>query len=382
MIPSTARAVFRLASIYLLTGGAVFAQPPATRLTRDTEAAIDAVVRRERDRQQAPAISVAIGFDGAVRYAKAFGFADLELQVPATTNTRFKTASLAKPLTATAVMHLTDTGLMNLDAPIQTYCPAFPEKAFPVTARQLLGHVAGVRHYVRPSESSSTTHFFTIADSLRPFKNDPLLFEPGSRYEYSTYGYVVLGCAIEGASRTDFGRYLADHITGPLNMSRTVLDDIYQIVPDRARGYQRLDESTYRSLPPSVQAWAVPGGIYNAVLNDTSMKLPAGGLLSTPADLVRFGLALLDGRPVKASTVSQMWTRQKTRDGSETPYGLGFGVQTANGAQTVSHSGNQAGAAALLRILPARGVVLVIMTNLETVDTAAIAHAILTALDM
>ena len=150
---------------------------------------------------KAPAVSVAIMEKGQVVYAKAFGSADVENGVTATVDTRFRTASVAKTMTATAVLQLHERGVLDLDAPIRTYCTAFPQKPWPVTARQLLGHLAGVRHYTKPGESSGTQHFFTVAESLKLFANDPLLFEPGTKYAYTTYGFSVLGCAIEGASK-------------------------------------------------------------------------------------------------------------------------------------------------------------------------------------
>src|SRR5262249_41691359 len=125
-------------------------------------AGIDRAIEDRRQALQLPGVSVAIAMGGALVYAKGFGLADLENRRVVTPESRFRTASVAKPITATAVMQLAEAGRLDLDAPIQTYCPAFPQKPWPVTARQLLGHLAGVRHYAKPRESSGTEHYFAI----------------------------------------------------------------------------------------------------------------------------------------------------------------------------------------------------------------------------
>jgi CubicO group peptidase (beta-lactamase class C family) len=108
-----------------------------------------------------PGLSVAIAVGNQVVYSNGFGMADLENSIPAKATTVYRTASIAKPMTAVAVMRLAEQGKLDLDAPIQKYCRAFPEKNYPVTARQLLGHLAGVRHYKARGESAGTEHFFT-----------------------------------------------------------------------------------------------------------------------------------------------------------------------------------------------------------------------------
>ncbi len=110
---------------------------------------IEAVIREEMTRQGIPGVSVAVAFNGQIRYAKGFGIADLENSLPVKATTVYRTASIAKPMTATAAMLLAEQGKLDLDAPIQKYCAAFPVKPWPVTARQLLGHPGGVRHYTK-----------------------------------------------------------------------------------------------------------------------------------------------------------------------------------------------------------------------------------------
>ena len=329
---------------------------------------IDRYLETQRTQAKIPGWTIAIGHRGTVVYSKGSGFADLEHRVPAVPHTAFRTASIAKPMTATAVMTLVESGKIDLDRPVQAYCPAFPRKPWPLTTRQLLGHLSGIRHY-KPGESSGTQHHFTLESALELFKNDPLVHEPGTKYLYSTFAYNVLGCVIEGASTSSYESYLRDRVWMPSGMARTRLDRLWDIVPDRARGYQLLTDEGWKSLPPASRLIAKPGEIYNAPLHDTSMKIPGGGLLSTAEDLVRFGMATMSASLVKKETVELMWTEGKTRGGEATGYGLGWGVTPPqDGIRRISHGGNQVGASSGLLVFPEVALSYAIMTNLEDVE--------------
>ena len=177
-----------------------------------------------------------------------------------------------------------------------------------------------------------------------------------------------------------YDQFVAANILGPAGMTHTAVDDLYQIVPGRVRGYQMLTEEGYKQLPAAVQAIARPHTVYNAALHDTSMKIPGGGWVSTAGDMVRFGMAMLQGKLVKPATRDEMWTSQKTPDGKETGYGFGFGAQMQNGVLSVSHSGNQAGASSAIRISPGQSAVIVIMTNLEDAPVSQIVNAVVAEL--
>lgn len=330
-------------------------------------AEIDAFIRAEQDAAMVPGLGVAVAFRHQLLYSKGFGSADLEHRVPATERTVFRTASIAKPLTATALMQLVEQGKVDLDAPIQKYCPAFPVKPWPITPRLILGHLAGIRHY-KPGESSGKTHYFSIEESLALFKNDPLLHEPGTKYLYSTFAYNVIGCAIEGASGLTYEEYLQRNVWTPAGMTRTRLDRLWDIVPDRARGYYRTTEDDLKSLPPAARTLVKPGDVINAPLHDTSMKIAGGGLLSTSEDLVRFGIAVQTGKLLKKATLDMMWTQGQTTAGEETGYGLGWGVQPPQeGMRRISHNGNQIGASGGLIIIPEVELTYAVLTNLEDV---------------
>jgi len=309
---------------------------------------IDRVVTSEMARTGAPGVSLAIVLDGRIRFANGYGLADLENSVPATAETVYRLASVSKPITATAVMQLVEKGLLSLDAPIGRYLPAFPEKQWPVTVRQLLGHLGGIRHY-RGNEIASTRHYSDVMESLDIFKDDPLEHEPGTKFQYTTYGFNLLGAMVQVASAERFADYLHHHIFDPAGMDRVREDDVYAIIPHRAQGYYKRSG----------------GQLQNSGLADTSNKVPGGGLCSTVYDLARFASATLDARLVTRASLDQMFTAQRTRDGKSTSYGFGWGLRTADGFHYVEHGGGQQRVSTMLSLIPARNFAVTWMCNLE-----------------
>ncbi len=333
----------------------------------DLSAQVDRAVVEEMKRQQMPAVTVAIARDGRIIYSKAFGTADLENNIPATTETLIRTGSLAKPITAAAAMTLVDAGKLDLDAPIQKYCPAFPQKQWTVTTRQLLTHTSGVRHY-KAGEIESTKHFGSMSDGFTIFAAEPLLFEPGTKFNYSTYGYTVLGCVIEGASGQKYYDYLREHVLAPAGMTHTFVDDVYAIIQHRARGYQKMFGQTK-----------------NAGLMDSSYKIPGGGLVMTAEDFVRFQMALMDGKIVKPETLAAMWTPTKLpglQGGQPSIYGMGFGVVIVNGERYVTHSGSQQGTRTDMGIVPDKRFAFAAFINDSDADPSSILRQILNIFQM
>ena len=302
-----------------------------------------------------PGLSLAIVEAGAVVYEAGFGFADVENGVPARPETVYRLASVSKPITATAVLKLYEQGRLDLDAPVWRYCPDFPEKPWPVTARQLLCHQGGIRWY-RPDEPTLTRRVSSFTESLGPFRDDPLLFEPGTSVQYSTYGYTLLGCAAAGAAGKSFLTLLQESVFEPAGMANARDDDQRELIPGRAQGYVRDGE----------------GRLMNSALADTSYKVPGGGLCATATDVARFGSALVSGRLLQPATLDLMLTRQRTRDGRVTGYGLGLEVAERDGRREASHQGGQQRVSTVVylladRTVAGRGRAVAILTNLEGV---------------
>jgi len=165
----------------------------------------------------------------------------------------------------------------------------------------------------------------------------------------------VLGCAVEGASGMSFPDYVRENVFKAAGMTRIQVDDVFAIIANRAQGYRRS-----------------PGGeLRNSGLADTSYKVPGGGFISTVEDLAKFAIAMQTGALVKKETLDQMWTRQKTRDGKATGYGLGWGISERNGMKEVHHGGAQQRVSTFLYTIPEKGLAVAVMTNLEGVGSLA-----------
>lgn len=348
-----ARAAFFLCLLLLFSappGRARQAAQQAAPLPAEKVRQIEALVAAEMAKQKIPGMSVAVVSGRQARWSAGFGTQDIENNVPARAATVYRLGSISKPITAVAVMQLYERGRLDLDAPVQKYCPAFPEKQWPVTTRQVLGHLAGIRHYKSDDEFNSTRLYASVAEGLSMFKDEPLLQEPGTKYTYTTHGYSVLGCVVEGASGQRFADFVGENVFKPAAMERARADSVADIIPNRAQGYRITDK----------------GMLTNSPLADNSYKVPGGGFVSTVEDLARFAAALQSGRLLKPETLELMYAPQKTRDGKETAYGLGWGVaRRPTGERAVGHSGGQQRVSTFLHMQPEQGLAVVIMSNLE-----------------
>src|SRR5881296_3876945 len=160
-------------------------------------------------------LQVAVGVDGKLVWSEGFGYADVACKVPVTAETQFRIGSVSKPLTAAALALLYERGKLDLDAPIQRYVPYFPDKGYPITTRQLAGHLAGIRHY-QGDEFVLNRRFASVREGLEIFERDSLLFPPGTRFSYSSYGFNLISAVIEGAAREEFLRYMTRNVFRPL----------------------------------------------------------------------------------------------------------------------------------------------------------------------
>ncbi len=350
-LPSVAMVVTLLAAVVC---------PLARAIEPEKQQEVRAAIQAEMKRLGVPGLSAAIAIDRRTAWSEGFGMADLENSVPARANTVYRLASISKPITAVAVMQLAERGKLKLDDSIQIYVPAFPVKPWPVTVRGLLGHLSGVRHYTSLAEAQSTTHYTDVLGAIGVFAGDPLVCEPGTRYSYTTYGYTLLGGAVESASGMKFVEYLRENVFGPAGMEGIRDDNVYAIVPHRARGYRHTSS----------------GEIENCALADTSNKIPGGGMISTAEDLVRFASAATGGTLLHRKSVAEMFTEQKTAEGKHISYGLGWNLFDIDGRRWAGHSGGQPGTSTMLLVEPAQGVAVALMANLEGADLYALAARI------
>jgi CubicO group peptidase (beta-lactamase class C family) len=326
------------------------------RLAPEKRSRIETAVSRFMATTHVPGIGIAIVENGDLEWVTGFGFADLENDVPATAHTLFRLASISKSLTATGAMELWERGQLDLDAPVQKYCPAFPQTSAPITTKLAMGHLAGIRHYKSDSqddpEVGNIKHFDDpIQGGLAFFKNDSLLSEPGKEFHYSTHGYTVVGCMMEGASYEHYVEFMRKNVLSVAGMEHTQADDRFAIISYRTRFYQKTKSGT----------------VENAEFLDSSYKIPGGGWLSSAEDMARFEIAVMNNKLLKPATRDLMWTPLKPSDGKADDYALGWGISTENGLRYVGHDGGQQGTSTSFLIAPERRAGVVALANMEDV---------------
>lgn len=312
---------------------------------RDAIRADSGMLRRLKEGLRAPGLSLTVAAGGKIVWSVSCGYADLKSRRPVTAHTRFRIGSVSKALTATALAEYAERGLVNLDAPVNRYVD-FPSHGGAITLRRLAGHLAGIRHYESRAEAVNRRHFVSVGATLSLFADDSLVAEPGTRFSYSSYGYDVIGAALERVSGLDFASLMREAVLAPAHMSETTLATA-----------PRSAQSTFYELKDS-------GGVRVAPPIDLSDRLPAGGFLSTPDDLARFGVALTDGTLVRKETAALMFRSQRTTAGEKTGYGLGFEVHPSPFGLFVGDTGAVAGGTAALAIHVRTGTVLALTTNL------------------
>jgi serine beta-lactamase-like protein LACTB, mitochondrial len=319
--------------------------------------------------QNLPGLSVAVGAGGEIVWAEAFGYADLEKKVPAAPEMRFRIAEVSNTLTSAAAGLLLEKRRLNLDEEIQTYIPAFPRKQWPITVRELMAQQAGVRNDEGDEEPLSERCERTI-DGLRRFADRSLLFEPGTQFRRSSYGWILVSAAIEAAAGEPFFDFMRTRIFEPLRMASTRPDSAAESIPDRVTFYFPRFGGETRYGPELARE------------GDHSCFAGAGAFLSTPSDLVRFGMAFSGGNLLQPATVKLLQTPLALASGEQTDYGLGWTVETvplAGEPTRMASHGTKAdfiGGTASLMTFPERGIVVAVTTNISFANTASIAQRI------
>lgn len=296
-----------------------------------------------------PGLQIAIGVNGTLVWSEGFGYADRERNIPVTNETQFRIGSVSKPLTAAGLALLYEQGKLDLDAPVQRYVPSFPVKRYPITTRQLAGHLSGMRNY-SGDEPLLNRRFNRVLDGLRLFEHDSLLFPPGTRFGYSSPGWILISAVVEGASGQDFLAYMSQAVFRPLGMTHTAPDRSDSVIAHRTHFYD-ADSVTGFVTAPAV---------------DNSYKWASGGFLASAEDLVKFGSALLEPGLLKAPSLDLLFTSQQTTTGEATGYGVGWFVTTDGlGHRWVFHGGSSIGGTAVFGVDRDSRLVIAILSNLS-----------------
>ncbi len=306
----------------------VFAQD----YTRSIQKA-DSIVQAFVESTSLPGMSISVFHEDAMVWSKGYGYADVQNQTPVNPSlTKFRIGSVSKSITAAGMGVLMQDGKLDADEIVQTYVPHFPEKEYPITVKQVAGHLAGIRHY-RGNEFMSNKLYRTVDEGLEIFNDDPLLFEPGSEYHYSSYGWNLISAVIEGASGEEFLPFMNEKVFDPNGMNNTVPEWSNQEIPHLTKFYVL---GTYGNMEA------------NPV--DNSYKWAGGGFVGTTEDLIRFGMGMLDYDFINESVQEELMFPQETNNGRNTNYGMGWRFFENDGRFWTGHSGGSVGGSTMFLI--------------------------------
>lgn len=295
----------------------------------------------------APSLSVAVAVGGKI-IAAASGYADKDKSIKATSTTQYRTASIAKVVSTTAFMTLVESGQVALSDNIRQYLPYFPKKKRgEITIEHLLTHTSGIRGYSF-GEYGTNTHYDSLEESSKVFRDDPLLFEPGSNYNYSTYGINLIQGVIEKVTDGSAADFLERVLFKKANMKQTELEFHDKEYPNLSIGY--------RSLLSFIPVSDI----------DVSNKFLGGGMLSTPTDLVNMVVALNQGKVLKPETKELMWSIPLQKIAASQTYGWEW-INFRN-IRAVSMDGAINGFESLLLYVPEGDVTVALMVNQDDYD--------------
>ncbi len=300
------------------------------------------------DKGKVPGISIMVNKNGETIFSKGYGYADISKKKPVVpSKTVFRIASVSKPIAATALANMVSEKKMDLDKSFYHYVPYYPKKKWDFTIRQLASHTAGIRGYKGMEYGLNKS--YSIKEGISVFKDDALVFEPGTDYLYNSFDWVLVSLAIQEVSGMPFEKYVEEKVLEPLNMKNTFPETINQ------EGYIAQNLSTFYSRNKL--------GFKEAIPVNNFYKLAGGGYLSTVEDVIKLGQAYLDKRIFDESTLKPFLTSEVIDD-KPTYYGLGWQVsQDVKGRNYYGHIGNGVGGYSNFFVYPEENMVCVILTN-------------------
>lgn len=299
-------------------------------------------------KQNEPGISVLIANKNGVVYKKAFGSANVELNVPMQPGMIFRIGSITKQFTAIGILQLAEQGKISLQDSIQKFISNFPSKGHTITIENLLTHTSGIPDY----SNADTTHNlyierydFTPEQIIKAFDYMPLEFTPGTKYNYSNSGYVLLAYIIQQVTGQDYHQYIKQNVIDSAGLQHTLFAHEHTIIPNRVEGYTR-DRGFFE----------------NNEYQTASMAFGCGDLMSTTEDLYQWNKALLDYKLVSKDMLQKAFTPYKLNDDSYTNYGYGWFIDSF-GIKRIHHEGQVSGFTALEAYYPDSDVYVSILTN-------------------
>ena len=321
---------------------------------------LDDYITAQMNKQHIPGLALAVVKSGHIEKSAGYGLANVELSVPVHPDTVFQIQSITKTFTSSGVMRLVEEGRIGLDDKITKHLDNLPESWKDVTVRHLLSHTSGIKDFINEPtvDMRKDLQPEDVIESLRLL---PLNFQPGEKYSYSNTGYHLLAMIIHKITGQYWGEFLQERILVPLEMNDTRVISLSGIITNRASGYLWEDGELRngRFIAPTILAYA------------------GGGLRSTVLDLAKWDAALYTEKILKRSTLDQMWAPMKLNDGSDSSYGLGWGVTNLQGHRLISHTGSHMTGfkTALARFVDDK-LTVIVFTNQREAEQMAIARGV------
>ncbi|WP_323789383.1 serine hydrolase domain-containing protein [Psychroserpens sp.] len=294
--------------------------------------------------------------DGEILWESAIGYANKDEKQKFNLDTQVRTASIAKSMTAVAVMQLVAKGLIDLDKPIATYIPEFIQKGdIKITTKHVLSHTSGISAYKNSKEVENKTDFNSLKEAYDVFKDRKLRFEPGTEFFYTSYGYVVLGLLIENVSGMPYETYMQKNIWDTAGMINTGVEKFDVTRENASALYHKQNKGKLKKATP----------------NNLSNRIPGGGFYSTTTDVLLFGNALLNNTLISEESLGLM-TQHHSLEKVNNSYGFGFFLygKQPNEGSIFGHGGAQTGSSTQLFVVPSLKTVIAVMSNTSGSGTA------------
>ena len=274
----------------------------------------------------APGCVVLVAKKGDIIYKKAFGTANLELNIPMQADMIFRIGSITKQFTAIAILQLVVQGKISLNDSIQKYVPDYPYKGYTITIENLLTQTSGIKDYMAISNLADYRTNYTPKQGVDYFKNKSLEFKPGSQFKYSNSNYYLLGYILEIITGKSYADYLQQNIFNKAGLRNIYYIDTTKNIPNVSQGYSRFD-----------------GNLERATLENVTTIYAAGGIMSNADDLFKWHQALYNNKLVNRELLNKAFTPYQFADGTYSEYGYGWFVKNLEGGKTIEHSGSTDG---------------------------------------
>jgi CubicO group peptidase (beta-lactamase class C family) len=328
--------LFILAAVYSCT--AVFAQ--------NLDKQFDALLQENYNTGK-PGVAALVYKDGAILYRKAFGLANLELGIPMTPENVFEIGSITKQFTAVSILMLMEQGKLSLEDEITKYLPDYPTNGKTITVHHLLNHTSGIKSYTNmKSFMAMARQDMSPTEIIDHFKNEPMEFDPGEKWNYNNSGYIILGHIIEKISGRSYAEFIAENIFQPLKMENSYYGSQSKLIKNRASGYSPTE-----------------GGFKNADYLSLTLPYAAGSLMANVDDMVKWHEAIHDNTLITAESKALAFTNTTLNNGDPTNYGYGWQVNAIHGTPSIEHGGGIFGYVTQGVYVPSENTYVIVLTN-------------------